>query len=201
MVCVCVCVLWQQDKCISQCLLPCVAAVLRIDQPSSIWSVMVLWWDISIAGWCRDGPYVWNACIRMNIAPLSSFCPLFCFGFSGLITPKNLKMRWMSRKPWNIGPTWNTGGNSIRWINKSVFNSEKSCLAVLSHSCVPKWITNVSVGKYQNAIEDYRACLSLVPSSNLSLKRDVLESIARCYSRLGARQQALEICEKLVNEL
>lgn len=50
----------------------------------------------------------------------------------------------------------------------------------------------------QDAIEDYIACLPLVPNNNLSMKRDVLEGIARCYSHLGKHRQALEICEKLV---
>lgn len=54
-------------------------------------------------------------------------------------------------------------------------------------------------GEYlQEAIEDYTACLPLVPNNNLSLKRDVLEGKARCYSHLGKSRQALEICEKLV---
>ncbi|KAI4891111.1 hypothetical protein NFI96_032866 [Prochilodus magdalenae] len=52
--------------------------------------------------------------------------------------------------------------------------------------------------EYQSAIDDYRAGLSLVPNSNLSLKRDILESIARCYSHLGLREQALDTCEKLL---
>ncbi|XP_066499216.1 uncharacterized protein C8orf76 [Hoplias malabaricus] len=54
--------------------------------------------------------------------------------------------------------------------------------------------------QYQSALEDYRACFSLVPSGNLSLRRDVLESMARCYSRLGLREQALYTCEKLRKE-
>lgn len=51
---------------------------------------------------------------------------------------------------------------------------------------------------FQEALEDYTACLPLVPNNNLSMKRDVLEAIARCYSHLGKSRQALEICEKLV---
>lgn len=50
----------------------------------------------------------------------------------------------------------------------------------------------------QDALEDYTACLPLVTNNNLSLKRDMLEGIARCYSSLGRTRQALEICEKLV---
>ncbi|MCJ8745559.1 hypothetical protein PDJAM_G00131570 [Pangasius djambal] len=54
--------------------------------------------------------------------------------------------------------------------------------------------------QYQEAIKDYTACLPLVPNNNLSVKRDVLEGIARCYSHLGKSRQALEICEKLRSE-
>ncbi|KAK1806703.1 hypothetical protein P4O66_005206, partial [Electrophorus voltai] len=54
--------------------------------------------------------------------------------------------------------------------------------------------------RYQSALDDYTACLSLVPSSNLSVKRDVLEGIARCYSHLGRTEDALETCDKLRKE-
>ncbi|XP_062841746.1 uncharacterized protein C8orf76 [Trichomycterus rosablanca] len=54
--------------------------------------------------------------------------------------------------------------------------------------------------QYQGAIEDYLACLPLVQNNNLSTKRDLLEGIARCYSHLGHRKQALETCEKLRKE-
>ncbi|XP_047664673.1 uncharacterized protein C8orf76 isoform X3 [Tachysurus fulvidraco] len=54
--------------------------------------------------------------------------------------------------------------------------------------------------QYQEAIKEYTACLLLVPNNNLSMKRDVLEGMARCYSHLGNNRQALEICEKLRNE-
>ncbi|XP_007242180.3 zinc fingers and homeoboxes protein 1 [Astyanax mexicanus] len=54
--------------------------------------------------------------------------------------------------------------------------------------------------QYQDALDDYTTCLSLVPNGNLSLKRDVLESMARCYSHLGLREQALETCENLRKE-
>ncbi|TSK20213.1 hypothetical protein Baya_1761 [Bagarius yarrelli] len=54
--------------------------------------------------------------------------------------------------------------------------------------------------QYQEAIEDYTACLPLVPNNNLSMKRDVLEGIARCYNHLGRSGPALELCDKLRNE-
>ncbi|XP_076869216.1 uncharacterized protein C8orf76 homolog [Brachyhypopomus gauderio] len=51
--------------------------------------------------------------------------------------------------------------------------------------------------QYQSALNDYTACLSLVPSNNLTVKRDALEGVARCYSHLGRREEALETCDKL----
>lgn len=54
------------------------------------------------------------------------------------------------------------------------------------------------LSSFQEAIKEYTACLLLVPNNNLSMKRDVLEGMARCYSHLGNNRQALEICEKLV---
>ncbi|KAI5612029.1 hypothetical protein C0J50_0697 [Silurus asotus] len=55
--------------------------------------------------------------------------------------------------------------------------------------------------QYQATLEDYTACLLLVPNNNLSLKRDMLEGIARCYSHLGKIRQSLEICEELRKEV
>lgn len=61
-----------------------------------------------------------------------------------------------------------------------------------------KFVTFCTVYYLQEALEDYTACLPLVPNNNLSMKRDVLEAIVRCYSYLGKSKQALEICETLV---
>nr|AAH85422.1 Zgc:101716 [Danio rerio] len=51
--------------------------------------------------------------------------------------------------------------------------------------------------QYQIALDDYASCLSLVPAGNTSVKRDVLEGIARCCCHLGKKDEALNACEKL----
>lgn len=54
--------------------------------------------------------------------------------------------------------------------------------------------------QYQAALTDYETCLSYVPDGNLSIKRDVLEGMARCNCQLGRRDQAQELTEKLRKE-
>ncbi|XP_052002264.1 LOW QUALITY PROTEIN: uncharacterized protein C8orf76 [Xyrauchen texanus] len=51
--------------------------------------------------------------------------------------------------------------------------------------------------QYQLALDEYKSCLSLVPGGNTSVKRDVLEAIARCYCHLGRKEEALNVCERL----
>ncbi|XP_030639025.1 uncharacterized protein C8orf76 homolog [Chanos chanos] len=54
--------------------------------------------------------------------------------------------------------------------------------------------------QFQTALDDYTACLSLIPDNNLSIKRDVLEGIARCFCYLGKRDEALTTIENLRKE-
>lgn len=51
--------------------------------------------------------------------------------------------------------------------------------------------------QYQVALDEYMSCLSLLPAGNMSVKRDVLEGIARCCCHLGQKEEALNACEKL----
>ncbi|XP_067094987.1 uncharacterized protein C8orf76 homolog isoform X2 [Osmerus mordax] len=55
-------------------------------------------------------------------------------------------------------------------------------------------------GNYQKALNDYTSCLALVPEGNLTIKRDVLEAMARCLSHIGQMEQALETVEQLSKE-
>ncbi|MBN3306077.1 ZHX1R protein, partial [Amia calva] len=50
---------------------------------------------------------------------------------------------------------------------------------------------------YEKALREYLNCFSLVPDSNIAIRRDVLESLSRCYCRLGRPEKALEIAEQL----
>uniref|UniRef100_A0A8C2L0P5 Zgc:101716 n=1 Tax=Cyprinus carpio TaxID=7962 RepID=A0A8C2L0P5_CYPCA len=47
--------------------------------------------------------------------------------------------------------------------------------------------------------KQYQSCFSLIPAGNISVKRDVLEGIARCCCHQGKKEEALNACEKLVN--
>ncbi|KFQ37146.1 Uncharacterized protein C8orf76, partial [Mesitornis unicolor] len=50
------------------------------------------------------------------------------------------------------------------------------------------------------ALCEYSNCLLLLPPSNIAMRRDVQEGQARCLSRLGRHQEALDIAEKMRND-
>ncbi|KAM9797990.1 uncharacterized protein C8orf76 homolog [Neosynchiropus ocellatus] len=54
--------------------------------------------------------------------------------------------------------------------------------------------------KYQQALHSYSSCLELLPVSNLSIRRDVLEGMARCFAKLGQEEQALDCVDLLSKE-
>ncbi|XP_042321765.1 uncharacterized protein C8orf76 homolog isoform X1 [Sceloporus undulatus] len=53
--------------------------------------------------------------------------------------------------------------------------------------------------EFQKALCEYSGCLKLLPPSNLAMRRDILESQARCLAYLGRDKEALEITETLRN--
>lgn len=53
----------------------------------------------------------------------------------------------------------------------------------------------------QGALEAYSSCLQWIPDNNLSIRRDVLEGMARCCTKLGQKEKALDLTELLVNLL
>ncbi|XP_015232698.1 PREDICTED: uncharacterized protein C8orf76 homolog [Cyprinodon variegatus] len=55
-------------------------------------------------------------------------------------------------------------------------------------------------GNYQRALDAYSSCLQLIADNNLTIRRDVLEGMARCCTRLGRTEQALELAELLSKE-
>ncbi|XP_014860649.1 PREDICTED: uncharacterized protein C8orf76-like [Poecilia mexicana] len=48
-------------------------------------------------------------------------------------------------------------------------------------------------GDYQRALDAYSTCLQWIADNNLTIRRDVLEGMARCCTKLGQREQALEL--------
>ncbi|KAH0617454.1 hypothetical protein JD844_015705 [Phrynosoma platyrhinos] len=53
--------------------------------------------------------------------------------------------------------------------------------------------------EFKKALCEYSGCLKLLPPSNLAMRRDILESQARCLAYLGRHKEALEIAETLRN--
>ena len=51
---------------------------------------------------------------------------------------------------------------------------------------------------FQKALDAYSSCLEWVPDNNLTIRRDVLEGMARCYTHLGQKDKALEMTNLLV---
>uniref|UniRef100_A0A672FNI4 Zgc:101716 n=1 Tax=Salarias fasciatus TaxID=181472 RepID=A0A672FNI4_SALFA len=50
-------------------------------------------------------------------------------------------------------------------------------------------------GDYQKALDAYSSCLQWIADNNLTIRRDVLEGMARCCTRLGQRERALHLTE------
>ncbi|XP_013875935.1 uncharacterized protein C8orf76 homolog [Austrofundulus limnaeus] len=55
-------------------------------------------------------------------------------------------------------------------------------------------------GNYQGALEAYSSCLQWISDNNLSIRRDVLEGMARCCTKLGQKDKALDLAELLSKE-
>ncbi|XP_074997309.1 uncharacterized protein C8orf76 homolog isoform X1 [Calonectris borealis] len=53
--------------------------------------------------------------------------------------------------------------------------------------------------EFEKALCEYSNCLLLLPPSNIAMRRDVQEGQARCLSRLGRHEEALDIAEKMRN--
>lgn len=51
----------------------------------------------------------------------------------------------------------------------------------------------------QKALEAYNSCLQWIADNNLTIRRDVLEGMARCCTKLGQRDRALDLVDLLVN--
>ncbi|XP_061574216.1 uncharacterized protein C8orf76 homolog [Cololabis saira] len=58
----------------------------------------------------------------------------------------------------------------------------------------------VRQGNYQRALEAYGNCLQWTPDNNLTIRRDVLEGMARCCINLGQRDKALDLTHLLSKE-
>uniref|UniRef100_A0A8C7X6F4 Zgc:101716 n=1 Tax=Oryzias sinensis TaxID=183150 RepID=A0A8C7X6F4_9TELE len=55
-------------------------------------------------------------------------------------------------------------------------------------------------GNYQKALEAYSSCLQWIADNNLTIRRDVLEGMARCCTKLGQRDRALDLVDLLSKE-
>ncbi|XP_008285135.1 uncharacterized protein C8orf76 homolog [Stegastes partitus] len=58
----------------------------------------------------------------------------------------------------------------------------------------------VRQGNYKKALDAYNSCLQWIADNNLTIRRDVLEGMARCCTKLGQRDRALELTELLSKE-
>nr|XP_019946678.1 PREDICTED: uncharacterized protein C8orf76-like [Paralichthys olivaceus] len=58
----------------------------------------------------------------------------------------------------------------------------------------------VRQGNYQKALEAYSCCLEWLADNNLTIRRDVLEGMARCCTKLGQRERAVHLADLLRKE-
>ncbi|TNN02246.1 hypothetical protein fugu_009733 [Takifugu bimaculatus] len=56
-------------------------------------------------------------------------------------------------------------------------------------------------GDYQKAFDAYSSCLEWISDNNLSIRRDVLEGMARCCTKLGRIDRALDIVNILKKDM
>ncbi|XP_019748642.1 uncharacterized protein C8orf76 homolog isoform X1 [Hippocampus comes] len=113
-------------------------------------------------------------------------------------------------------------------FDDSVFSEAKDrgSVCVLSYnakSCEPEWFCESAAldtedslekqkvykfrgdlatrrGDYQAALDAYSSCLEWISDNSMSIKRDILEGMARCYTRLGQRKKAIDLLELLSKE-
>ncbi|XP_029361215.1 uncharacterized protein C8orf76 homolog [Echeneis naucrates] len=113
-------------------------------------------------------------------------------------------------------------------FDDSVFSEARArvCQSLSSYStklCEPEWFCGSSAldtddslekqkvykfrgdlavrrGSYQEALEAYSCCLEWIADNNLTIRRDVLEGMARCCTKLGQRDRALELAGLLRKE-
>nr|XP_057910147.1 uncharacterized protein C8orf76 [Doryrhamphus excisus] len=55
-------------------------------------------------------------------------------------------------------------------------------------------------GNYQTALDAYSSCLEWIADNNTSIKRDILEGMARCCAKLGDRDRAMDLVDILSKE-
>ncbi|XP_005952978.1 uncharacterized protein C8orf76 [Haplochromis burtoni] len=110
-------------------------------------------------------------------------------------------------------------------FDDSVFSEvrDRVCVSLSSYSaklCEPEWFCHsaaldtedslekqkvykfrgdlaVRQGSYQKALQAYSSCLQWIADNNLTIRRDVVEGMARCCTRLGQRDRALELAQLL----
>ncbi|XP_041798498.1 uncharacterized protein C8orf76 [Chelmon rostratus] len=58
----------------------------------------------------------------------------------------------------------------------------------------------VRQGNYQKALDAYSSCLEWIADNNMTIRRDVLEGMARCCTKLGQRDRALHFADLLSKE-
>lgn len=113
-------------------------------------------------------------------------------------------------------------------FDDSVFSEarDRVCVCVSSYNaklCEPEWFCEsvaldtddplekqkvykfrgdlaVRQGNYQKALDAYSCCLEWIADNNLTIRRDVLEGMARCCTKLGQRDRALELADLLSKE-
>ncbi|KAF7247092.1 hypothetical protein EYD10_07105, partial [Varanus komodoensis] len=90
---------------------------------------------------------------------------------------------------------------SARRCEPEWFCEETSCEDDAETANVKKFRGDLAYKQqaFKKALCEYSGCLTLLPPSNLAMRRDVQESQARCLAHLGRQMEALEITETLGN--
>ena len=54
--------------------------------------------------------------------------------------------------------------------------------------------------KYEEALEKYQQCLSMIAGNNVTVWRDLNEAIAHCYANLNRQQEAINILTQIIDK-
>ncbi|XP_054840341.1 uncharacterized protein C8orf76 homolog [Eublepharis macularius] len=99
------------------------------------------------------------------------------------------------------GPASLLPAYSARCCEPQWFYEETTCEDEAESINVKKFRGDLAYNQqeFKKALREYSSCLTLLPSSNIAMRRDVQESQARCLAHLGRHEEALEIAEVLRN--
>ncbi|KAI3361365.1 hypothetical protein L3Q82_013549 [Scortum barcoo] len=149
------------------------------------------WWRMEILGSTFDDSVFCESRDRVPVC-LSSYSPKVCEPERNTLL-QQLKNK--SAKAFHLLPS----RVSLQWFCESASLETDDCL---EKQKVYKFRGDLAVRQrdYKKALDAYSSCLEWIADNNLTIRRDVLEGMARCCAKLGQRDKALHLADLLSKE-